>query len=334
MTDASLPLVSIVVLVYNQERYVRDAVEAALAQSYPRLEVLVSDDDSNDDSVAIAAEVLSGYTGPHMNRLNVNQHNLGIGGHINRVFELAKGDLIILAAGDDVSLPDRTSRIVDSWINAERRPSAVYCRARTIDAEGRRQGEITTALESLDPRPEELISYDASRPLLLLGACAAYTREVIDRFGPLLPRLTVEDIPLTVRASLLGGIAVVDDALVDYRINVSVWLPRKLQGETFDRHTQRLIHRIHANYWVSRQILIDAHSANNLLALQAAKRRFTAATFALKTCRRRRFDLCHYAFAAKRSGHWRSALLPALLLALPLLHRFMFKAKNAFHTDP
>lgn len=331
MVEPSLPLVSLVVLVYNQQSYVSEAIEAALAQSYPRLEVLISDDGSTDGSVDVAKEVLSRYKGPHQTFINVNQRNLGIGEHINRVFELAKGELVILAAGDDVSLPDRVSRTVARWIDSDDKPSAVYCRAQAIDVIGAHHGSYATALDTLEPTADRLIGYEAPAPLLLLGACAAYTPEVIRHFGPLKRALTVEDIPLTVRASLLGGVATIDEALVRYRINVSVWLPRKLAGESFDRHSKRLRHRILANYWVSRQILADVRFTGDQLAKQAAKRRHTAAVFALYTCKRRRFAVGYYISAAKRSGHWRSALWPGFLLALPRLHRFLFWLNTLLH---
>jgi cellulose synthase/poly-beta-1,6-N-acetylglucosamine synthase-like glycosyltransferase len=331
MIESPLPLVSLVVLVYNQQSYVGEAVKAALAQSYPRLEILISDDGSTDGSVDVVKKILSRYKGPHQTSLNVNQRNLGIGEHINRLFELAKGELVILAAGDDVSLPGRVSRTVARWIDSDERPSAVYCRAQAIDAAGRNHGRFATALDTLEPRADCLIGYKALAPLLLLGACAAYTPEVIRHFGPLKRKLGVEDIPLTVRASLLGGVATIDEALVQYRVNVSVWLPRKLTGEDFDRHSKRLRHRIQANYWVSRQILADVHSTNDQLAKQAAKRRHTAAVFALYTSKRHRFALGYYISAAKRSGHWRPALWPGVLLGLPRLHRFLFWLKTLLH---
>lgn len=331
MIEPPLPFVSLVVLVYNQQSYVGEAVEAALAQSYPRLEIIVSDDGSTDGSVDIVKEILSRYKGPHQTFLNVNQRNLGIGRHVNQVFELANGELIVLAAGDDISLPDRISRTAARWTNSDERPSAVYCRAQAIDAVGRNRGSFATALDTLEPRADRLIGYDSPSQLLLLGACAAYSPEVMRHFGPLKRELDVEDIPLTVRASLLGGVATINEALVQYRVNVSVWLPRKLAGEDFDRHSKRLRHRIRANYWVSRQILADVRSSSDQFATQAAKRRHTAAVFALHTSKRRRFALGYYISAAKRSGHWRSALWPGLLLALPRLHRFLFWLKTLRH---
>jgi hypothetical protein len=208
-----------------------------------------------------------------------------------------------------------------------RRPDAVYCGANIIDAHGSLCGKLDTALRTMQqPAPEELIGYDDPKRLLLLGACAAYSRAVMLHFGYLHPRLSVEDIPLTVRASLLNGVAVVDDALVNYRANVSVWLPRKMKGESYERHASRMMHRIRANYWVSRQMLADARLSGLSPSIEAAKRRHTAAAFALGVCKRKKLGLVAYLTVGHRSGHWRSALIPAFLLAFPRVHRLLFEA--------
>jgi glycosyltransferase involved in cell wall biosynthesis len=329
------PLVTLVVLVYNQAEYVREAISAALAQTYPNLEILVSDDASTDDSADIAARMLASYTGPHAARLNVNKQNLGIGQHVNKVFELAQGEMILLAAGDDVSLPERTTRVVERWMASGQRPDAVYCGANVIDARGSPCGTLDTALQNMRPVPEELIGYDDPKRLLLLGACAAYSRRVMRHFGPLHPKLSVEDIPMTVRASLLGGVAVVSDALINYRANVSVWLPRKMKGESFERHAGRMMHRVRANYWVSRQMLADARLSGLLPSIEAAKRRHTAAAYALGVCKRKKLNLAAYLSVGHRSGHWRSALVPALLLAFPRFHRLLFEVlRRALKKQP
>ncbi|MCX7513740.1 glycosyltransferase [Frateuria hangzhouensis] len=328
MSDTSTPLVTLVVLIYNQAQYVREAISAAFAQIYPNLEILISDDASTDGSSSIAAQAVASYTGSHAVRLNINSQNLGIGEHVNKVFELAQGEMIVLAAGDDISLPQRASRIMERWMASHERPDAIYCGARAIDDCGEPCGLVDTALHDIQPTPESLIGYDDSRRLLLLGACAAYSPAVMRSFGQLHPKLAVEDIPLTVRASLLGGVAVLDEILVNYRTNVSVWLPRKMQGENFSRHVARMSHRIRANYWVSRQMLADARLSRSPASIEAAKRRHTAASFALGVCKRRRLSLFGYLAVGHRSGHWRSALVPAFLLAFPRTHRFLFSVNR------
>src|SRR5436305_10570563 len=101
------PLLTFVVASFNQEKYIEQAVRGALAQTYSPLEIIISDDCSRDRAFVIASEIISSYRGPHKVRLNRNPINLGIGGHVNRIMELCRGQLIIASAGDDVSLPNR-----------------------------------------------------------------------------------------------------------------------------------------------------------------------------------------------------------------------------------
>jgi glycosyltransferase involved in cell wall biosynthesis len=321
---AEPPQATFVILAFNQAAYIAEALHAALAQSYSPLEILVSDDCSSDDTPGIIRTIAANYTGPHKLVLNFNESNLGIGAHVNKVFQLARGQLLVLAAGDDVSAGNRVERMVAAWLRHGRRPSAIYCEANAIDALGQPCGHFDTALAGIARLPERLISYSNRRKLLLLGACAAYTPQVQAAFGPLDPRLGVEDIPLTVRASLLGGVECIDERLVDYRINVSVWLPRKLAGEDFDRHRQRMAHRIRANYRVSRQLLADARKSGAARAIEAASARDVATTFAMGVCSSGRFSLPKCCRTLVRTPHWRAALWPSVLFALPAFHRWVF----------
>ena len=76
------PLVTISMLTYNQERYVRDAVRGVLAQTYEPLEIVISDDCSTDGTWNIILEEVDAYRksgGVHKNIvLNRNEKNLGL----------------------------------------------------------------------------------------------------------------------------------------------------------------------------------------------------------------------------------------------------------------
>jgi glycosyltransferase involved in cell wall biosynthesis len=319
-----LPLVTFVILAFNQAAFIADALHAALAQSYSPLEILVSDDCSSDDTPDIIRRIAGNYPGPHKVVLNFNESNMGIGAHVNKVFQLATGQLLVFAAGDDVSAGNRVERMTAAWLHHERKPSAIYCEANAIDALGKPCGHFDTALASIKRMPENLISYSNRRKLLLLGACAAYTPQVHAAFGPLNPELGVEDIPLTVRGSLLGGVECIDERLVDYRTNVSVWLPRKLVGEDFDRHRKRMAHRIRANFLVSKQLLADAEKSGATAAIRAARARDAATTFAMEVCTNGAFSLASCYRTLVKTRHWRAALFPSVLFALPAFHEFAF----------
>lgn len=108
------PLVSFCLFTYNQERFIADAVKGAFAQTYSPLEIIISDDGSTDKTVEIVENMIKPYKGPHKIVFNKNEKNLGIREHCNKVlYDIAQGEILLLAAGDDVSLPERTSVYVD-----------------------------------------------------------------------------------------------------------------------------------------------------------------------------------------------------------------------------
>lgn len=330
MTPTNSLLVTFAIFSYNQEAYLRGAIQGAFAQTYDNLEILISDDCSQDSSQSIIRNLVSAYQGPHKLRVNFNPKNLGIGQHVNRVFELAAGGLLVLAAGDDISVPERTQRTVDAWADAGRAPSAIYCGAKTIDSQGDLTGRIDTAIAVGGRDAATMISYDRKSPLLLLGACAAYTPDVYFRFGPLRADLTIEDIPLAVRASLLGGVAYLNEELVLYRANVSVWLPRKLRLEGFKRHRDRMAHRTRANYLVFKQIFRDVRSISPRRVKRLAAQHYIAAKFSLRTLQTQRFSLTAYSRVLRLTPFWRSSAFPALLFAFPAFHRALFAINRLF----
>jgi glycosyltransferase involved in cell wall biosynthesis len=206
----SKPLVTFTICSYNQERYIREAVRGALAQTHFPLQIIMSDDCSQDSSFEILQEEAECYKGPHEITLNRNERNLGMIGHFNRLMELAKGDLVVVAAGDDVSLPDRTEELVRVWASGGY--SCVWSGATIIDDEGHRVGELS---------PWSIGSWkDVIRRNLnggVGGAVAAWDPRLFDIFGPLPEGARHEDYLLEFRAALLGGIACIDKPLVKYR---------------------------------------------------------------------------------------------------------------------
>ena len=109
------PRCSLLVLTYNQERFVADAVRAALAKEGPPVEIIISDDGSVDDTFAVAEACVAGYDGPHEVILNRNATNMGAITHTNHVVGMARGDILIPAYGDDIAFADRALRIAQAF---------------------------------------------------------------------------------------------------------------------------------------------------------------------------------------------------------------------------
>ena len=76
--DTARPLVSMLVIAYNQAQQIGDAVRSALAQTYEPLEIIVSDDASSDATYAAIEAALAGYAGPHRVIARRNTVNQGI----------------------------------------------------------------------------------------------------------------------------------------------------------------------------------------------------------------------------------------------------------------
>jgi glycosyltransferase involved in cell wall biosynthesis len=106
----SSPLVSIIIPCYNAARYIGEAIESALRQTYPRKEVIVIDDGSTDDSL----EVIRSF-GDAI-RWETWQ-NRGGGAARNRGLQLARGDLIQFLDADDLLLPQKIERQITSLRN-------------------------------------------------------------------------------------------------------------------------------------------------------------------------------------------------------------------------
>lgn len=129
MTSAATPLVSIVVPVFNGERYLRESLDSILAQRYPRTEVIVLDDASTDGTAAVVA----GYGATV--RCHRQPANVGIYGNANTGIAMARGELIAVYHADDVYEPTIVEREVE-FLTRHPEAGAVFCLDVFIDQDG------------------------------------------------------------------------------------------------------------------------------------------------------------------------------------------------------
>lgn len=214
MTDTTdRPLVSVLLITFRQRETIGDALRSLLAQTWQPLEIIASDDASGDGTWEAMCAAAEGYAGPHRLLLNRNDTNLGIGAHLSLLAHRAQGELLVVAAGDDVSLPQRVQRIVEAWLAHGRRPDVIASALADIDADGRVHGEIV---------PTDLARYTSlaqwvAEPPHVVGAAQAWTRRLFERFGPLPPGTVAEDLVMVFRAIGSGGAITLREPLVQYR---------------------------------------------------------------------------------------------------------------------
>ena len=213
------PLVSFVVFAYNQEKYIREAVEGAFAQTYTPLEIFISDDCSNDTTFKIILELVDSYIGPHKVIVQRNESNLGLAEHISTVMRCVNGELIVAAAGDDISYSNRTERVAEQWLNNNKESGSIFSLADTISQHGHVISHKTnnvTLKYDLQDRPAEFVQ---SLGRGTLGCAHAWTKDVFNIFGELDRRIIQEDISIPLRSMMLGSVTFIQEDLVLYRLN-------------------------------------------------------------------------------------------------------------------
>jgi glycosyltransferase involved in cell wall biosynthesis len=207
------PLASILLIAFNQQATVGAAIEAALAQTYTPLEVVISDDASSDETWAEIVAAAQRYGGPHRVVLNRNPSNLGIGAHLSHLVGLSSGEMLFVAAGDDVSMPHRCERVMAAWLASGKQLDLIASRLIDIDASGAAHGEIVPSDLATYRSPAEWVA----RPPHVVGAAQAWTRRLFDRFGGLPAGVVAEDLIMVFRAIGSGGAITLPEALVGYR---------------------------------------------------------------------------------------------------------------------
>ncbi len=103
-----LPLVSVIMPVYNAENYLREAIESILNQTYTNFEFIIIDDNSTDNSL----KIIQSYNDPRIKLLQ-NNTNLGVTKTLNIGLKNARGKYIARMDADDISLPTRLEKQVD-----------------------------------------------------------------------------------------------------------------------------------------------------------------------------------------------------------------------------
>ncbi|MCE0760336.1 glycosyltransferase [Marinobacter sp. G11] len=191
------PLVTFALFAYNQEKYIREAIEGAFAQTYEPLEIILSDDCSTDRTFEIMKSVADQYNGPHKLYVRKNEHNLGIAAHFDLVMRKAQGDLVVVAAGDDVSMPDRASISAQAFLNDK----TIGCfEGACINFSGELpdiKSSSGSAFEMQSFSVEDVFDGNAPR---LIGASRAYVRSKYTSYSSLMTDCPAEDTPALFRS--------------------------------------------------------------------------------------------------------------------------------------
>jgi glycosyltransferase involved in cell wall biosynthesis len=202
------PLISVIIPNHNYGQYLRQAIDSALGQSYPRVEVIVVDDGSTDDSLAI----LRSYG----DRIRcVQQQNQGVSAARNRGIQESQGELVAFLDADDFWHPEKLARQVELLKNLA--VGMVYCGVHYVDSSGQRVGTALSGGPGHFLR--DLVLF---RTAIGFGSSSLVRKECFDRVGLFNVDLsTSADWDMCRRIACHYDVDVVREPLVLYRLHTS-----------------------------------------------------------------------------------------------------------------
>ncbi len=223
------PLVSIIINNYNYERFISDAIDSALSQSYPNTEVIVVDDCSTDKS----RDVINSY-GDRIIPI-FHQQNGKQAAAFNSGFARSQGDIIIFLDSDDYLFPNAIERIIAVW---KPNLAKVHYRLQVVDSNKQPLGY------SYPQGTKPLASGEVWRTLLKVGGYPgtptsgnAINRKALAEVFPISDeyKLTADDY-LSTLIPFYGEVVAIEEPLAAYRIHTSnQWALNTVSSDRFHR---------------------------------------------------------------------------------------------------
>ena len=221
-------LVSIIINNYNYDRFLVQAIDSALSQTYPHVEVIVVDDGSTDRSQSI----IQGY-GDRI--ISIFQDNGKQGAAFNSGFAASNGEIILFLDSDDYLAPHAIERVVSSW---QPHFAKIHYRLEVVDAEGKPLGTAAP------PHNQPLAQGELWRTLLAEGTYTgvstsgnALSRQALTHIMPIPNdyRTTADDY-LSTLIPFYGEVGAIQAPLAAYRIHTTnQWALTTVNGDRFHR---------------------------------------------------------------------------------------------------
>ncbi len=215
--------VSVALATYNGERFLREQLESIQGQSVLPQEILISDDNSQDSTMALVAEVLTpAWCDSQGVTLRVirNPKALGPGKNFEQAILACSGDFVVLADQDDLWHENKVERLLAQFVG---KPQVLLAHsdARLVDGAGQPLGMRLTDGIGFSVEELEILASGHSLPAfikrnLATGATMMFRRELADIAFPL-PSGELHDGWLALAASLLDGLVFIPEELIDYR---------------------------------------------------------------------------------------------------------------------
>lgn len=196
-------MISVCLTTYNGEKFIKEQLISILLQIGDKDEIILSDDGSKDNTLAIVNSIGD-------NRIKVfrNRHQHGFIGNFENALEEAHGDYIFLSDQDDIWKPNKVERIM-SYLN---KYDLVVHDAEIIDGKGEAIGK--TYYSTMHNKTSFLANLYSTR---FLGCCMAFTKEVKEKSLPIPHGVVAHDYWIGMYAKLKFKTIFIPDILISYR---------------------------------------------------------------------------------------------------------------------
>lgn len=204
------PFVTVVVPAYNESVVLQNTVRSLTASTYRRIEIVIVDDGSTDDTLDVAHRIAADY----LNVRVIHQENGGKASAINHAVSMARGSIIIGVDADTAFMPDTIDNLVRHF--EDEQVGAVAGEVRVGNVHG-----MLTMWQALEYTLSIAIERSAHALLgsimVVPGACGAWRKSVIVQAGGLSRGTLAEDCELTLKIQRLGRYKVLqDNAAISY----------------------------------------------------------------------------------------------------------------------
>jgi len=255
MTHPSpLPLASIVIPAYNQAGYLEEAISSVLSQDYPRIELIVLDDGSSDDTPSVLERFRE--------RCRCERHaNMGQAATLEKGWSMARGEILSYLSADDLLLP---GAVTAAMRELERHPEVVltYSDFNLIDPASKFIRRVTRRNYALRTLAVDLVC--------LPGPGAFFRSRAYRAAGPWNPALRqIPDFEFYLRLALQGPFLRIPQVLAAYRVHDDSQSFAKTGADSAEEPLQ-VVNSWYASYRLPDEILaMSARALSNAHVLSA-----------------------------------------------------------------
>jgi glycosyltransferase involved in cell wall biosynthesis len=230
-------------ITYNQEMYIRQAVESVLSQDtdFP-YELVIGDDCSTDDTSAICLELQQ--ENPEKIRLLVREQNLGMAGNFFSTLKECSGQYLAILEGDDFWTDSHKLQRQADFLDANPNFTIVFTRTETFYQDQDREGHEIPGASLKEFTMENLLKVN-----FIANCSVMYRQNIVVKFPDWFSRMDMLDWPLHVLYAQQGGIGFIDEKMAAYRIHSqSNYSSRKALQNYFGIYHFYTVINLHLNY--------------------------------------------------------------------------------------